>query len=480
MNAVGRIAQRGSFAFLLLILLAAPLPLGSYRDWSWSPLGVAVGLIGLLQLAGTLWSNREDWVPSGSLLPCALAIVAVTLWALLQTVALPLRDLSNPIVDQAYASLGLAAPGRIAVRPDATFTSVMMWLTYAVTFWVVVHVARDPRRAKQILTVLVVAGVGVTLYSLLADAAAGLKGDFAVMVPKVGSDGFSGTFFNKNSYATYAGLCVLAALTLIRTVMPSGRQSDLPLNVRIHRLMQSGGGTLGLCGAALIFLIGGLVLSGSRAGLGSFICGLGAMWLLGRRRSLITIAIGILLGLVLFFLAGGVQMFLRFLLLGNDFGERPLLYNVALDWISQRPWSGWGLGSFQSLYSIMQPASVQMYFDKTHDTYLELLLDLGIPFGLVLPLVVLSLAARCAWGLRERARHQEFPAVAISATVLVGIHSMFDFSLQIPAVALTYTVLLAIGWTQSWSSRQPEGLRRRGGARTGKPRQDAAVQAGEV
>jgi hypothetical protein len=41
----------------------------------------------------------------------------------------------------------------------------------------------------------------------------------------------------------------------------------------------------------------------------------------------------------------------------------------------------------------------------------------------------------------------------MSTTGLVGVHAFVDFSLQIQAVALAWTALLAAGLAQSWSSR---------------------------
>jgi hypothetical protein len=43
--------------------------------------------------------------------------------------------------------------------------------------------------------------------------------------------------------------------------------------------------------------------------------------------------------------------------------------------------------------------------------------------------------------------------VAVSASVMVALHAFVDFSMQIQAVALTWTALLAAGVAQSWSSR---------------------------
>jgi hypothetical protein len=44
--------------------------------------------------------------------------------------------------------------------------------------------------------------------------------------------------------------------------------------------------------------------------------------------------------------------------------------------------------------------------------------------------------------------------LALSATALVGVQSAFDFSLQIPAVALTYAAILGLGVAQASPTSQ--------------------------
>jgi hypothetical protein len=46
--------------------------------------------------------------------------------------------------------------------------------------------------------------------------------------------------------------------------------------------------------------------------------------------------------------------------------------------------------------------------------------------------------------------------LTVAATALVGFHSIFDFSLQIPAIALTYAVILGLGVAQAAPTRNIE------------------------
>ena len=55
-------------------------------------------------------------------------------------------------------------------------------------------------------------------------------------------------------------------------------------------------------------------------------------------------------------------------------------------------------------------------------------------------------------GVFARRRGQRFTLVAVGATVLVAMHALVDFSLQIPAVAVTFAALLGIGVAQATPS----------------------------
>jgi hypothetical protein len=53
-----------------------------------------------------------------------------------------------------------------------------------------------------------------------------------------------------------------------------------------------------------------------------------------------------------------------------------------------------------------------------------------------------------------RRRDSHFPLIALSATVLVGLHGFVDFSLQIQGVAISYIALMGMGVAQSRGSQR--------------------------
>jgi len=176
-----------------------------------------------------------------------------------------------------------------------------------------------------------------------------------------------------------------------------------------------------------------------------------------RGRNAIT-ATASLLGL----LAAGVAIFVfgdffagRLLALGFDAADRLAVYKLTILSILDAPWKGFGYGTFEYVFPMYRDNSLSPYgfWDKAHNTYLEIFQGLGIPIAALFFVMLLILAVRCGHAALTRKSSATAPLVATAATVIVALHSFVDFSMQIQAVALTWTALLGAGVAQSWSSR---------------------------
>ena len=131
------------------------------------------------------------------------------------------------------------------------------------------------------------------------------------------------------------------------------------------------------------------------------------------------------------------------------------IFDVTISEIEKSLLLGTGYGTFPQVFEHARPEKfpfqgVIMY---AHNTYLENALELGIPAAIALTLVVVLLALICLRGVRRRRNDAYYPALGLAASVLVGLHSLVDFSLQIPAVSVTYAFVLGLACAQSWSSR---------------------------
>jgi O-antigen ligase len=94
-------------------------------------------------------------------------------------------------------------------------------------------------------------------------------------------------------------------------------------------------------------------------------------------------------------------------------------------------------------------AAIRGAYDKAHNTYLEDALEIGIPATALLLLSLGIVLCRCVRGLARRNSGRMLAAIGAGAATLVGVHSLVDFSLQMPAVAVTFLMTLGLAAAQS-------------------------------
>jgi O-antigen ligase len=125
------------------------------------------------------------------------------------------------------------------------------------------------------------------------------------------------------------------------------------------------------------------------------------------------------------------------------------VYDRVWGALADAPVTGTGFGTFPDAFRWHQGA-VGGFFDYAHNTYLEAAMELGAPVACALLAAVAGAVGLCIQGLRARRHHRLYPALAVSAAALLGSHALFDFSVQIPAVAITFAALLGMGCAQSF------------------------------
>jgi O-antigen ligase len=116
---------------------------------------------------------------------------------------------------------------------------------------------------------------------------------------------------------------------------------------------------------------------------------------------------------------------------GDISSSRFAIWSNTLKMIHNEPWTGVGFGEFNIAWTLTElPDRPTAFFDHTHNLPLQLLVELGIPLGslvIVLLLVALVQAARRAWacdgdeGLARRA--------AFMIVLMIGLHSMLEYPL---------------------------------------------------
>ena len=122
---------------------------------------------------------------------------------------------------------------------------------------------------------------------------------------------------------------------------------------------------------------------------------------------------------------------------GLEDTARASLARSTLNAAEAAPLLGHGFGAFQRYYPLFSDGSVPGDVDEAHNDVLETLADLGLLAGLAFIAAPALLAGMCLAGCLRRRRDRVFPAIGFAASIAVGAHAFVDFSLQIPAVAVT-------------------------------------------
>jgi O-antigen ligase len=417
------------------------------------------GVVGLLLIAtaGSAYYDR-DWqrrifVQVNALIVPSVLFGLVVGWGLLQLSGWTPKEWESPIV--AAPTIGLVdAHQAITVDISQQWTALMRLLTYAGVFMLAAVLGSYASDARQILASIVVVATLTTLYSMVAAAVNSQSRITGLSLWVPAEEFFTGSFINSNNYADYAGLAAMAALIL--AFRPGSRQESRESSTeRWRRRLAVLSGKSGLWFALAITLFVGVLLSGSRAGLVSLVLALMTMiafYARGITRTAFILLLPLVILVLVILIPAGDRLIEKTMRLEGI--DRGALYQVTIGAIALRPMIGWGMNSYEELYSVFQPAGLIGNYDKAHNTYLELAFDFGIPAACALVLAVVWIVWRCFIGFATRGRDRELAALGVFGSVLVGFHSLFDFGLQVPAVTCTYLAILGVAWAQSWSSRQ--------------------------
>lgn len=457
-----------TFYGLLVLVAWAPLPLGSNRTWAWTILVVGSCLLAMVWLAGYLLGS---FTPTEAFRRARWALSAGVLWlfyAGLQIVPLPaawIQSLS-PLAYEAHASaanaLGLAigASLTISVDPHATRDFWFKTLAYGCVFSLTLLLVNTRQRLELLLRTLVISGTLQALYASVM-VLSGLEYGFLIK-KLVGQGTATGTFVNRNHLAGYLNLCLAVGLGLMISKLGGEAVHTWRQRLRsIVRLLLSEKTRLRIY---LIVMVIALVLTRSRMGNTAFFAS-----------TLIVGAIGLMLmrnapRSTLFFLASIVA--LDVLIVGTWFGvdqvakriqqtevtsntdnplpteDRDEVGRLASHYAKDYWLTGSGGGTFYVVFPTYSNRSIVGFYDHAHNDYLQLLTETGV-IGLSLCSLIVLLAAMQALLALRRRNNPLMRGTAFGVTLAIcwlAFHSTVDFNMQIPANALTMTIILALAW----------------------------------
>ncbi len=452
--------ERLVFMPLLLLVLLSPLPLASVIDWAWALLAVFIGGLLAIWAVVTAWRGEPLPVSINRIWLPLILFAAAAIWAGVQMTSSTPPQWHHPIWAEASRILSVEIAESIAIDTHETGSALLRLLSYAGVFWLSLQCCRSRDNARFALYAIAGAQLAYAAYGLAVQ----FSGEPMILWYKkiYYLEDVTSTFVNRNSYATFAGLGLITVTALLcrRFLRIYSSDHDLRqlLRVAINEFLEREWFLI----LAWIVIAMALVMSNSRAGAGSTFVGLMAFFIVltassrvPKRISRSLAAIFLIIGFLFVIVSGDVltRRIMGVSLKGEQ--VRAQMFALSVDAIGDSPVLGTGFGSFEQIFHIYRgdTEAFRVRSKRVHNTYLENAMELGVLAAGALVAAVLYLAGICFMGVRRRQRSVVYPAVGVGATVLVGFHSMVDFSLQIPAVAVTYCFLLGLACAQSWSSQ---------------------------
>lgn len=423
------------FVLLCLIIVWAPVPLGSNRAWAWSLLQLLIGSAFLLHLANC-W--RHD-VP-------LLAAKRFYLWLS------PLVLLIGWLTAQ-YLGLGLSSA-------DPYQTKVMLLKTVFFLLWccLLLNYIQNHNRLRLLAIVIVATGALQAFYGVVIQLAGFEVSPFTGIAE---GNRARGSFVYQNHFANFLALSLAVAIGVLLSQLSSKRHHR-----NFRQLARDTLSTLlsakMMLRLAMILMVTGLVMSRSRMGNAAFFTALigvaiVALWFYKRPPALLKpLVISILL--------------LDMALIGSMFGIEKLqeryeqtsfaseardeVVQDSLPLLSQYQWTGSGGGTFYTVFPAVQPQAYSGFYDHAHNDYLQFAIELGIPLTALLMLWMLAFAVAAFQVMRQHDNKLErgLAFACLMALLHMALHCTVDFNLQAPANAL---LLLTILMMALWSFAQP-------------------------
>lgn len=444
------VAWRGAFfaAMRIVFGLSLVFPMLTLGAVDFEPLAI-ITIVMAISAALVCCRPIPDWrvsVLAVVALGC-LAVLAVAQYA--QSLRFPGNPLEHPAWHYVRALVG-PVDGAASVTPEQTRADIILW-SPLLAFVVALHLFNRPREAFRLMSFLSHLVMGVAAISLCQFLFAPMTVGFETKTAYIGS--LTGFYVNRNSAGTFFGLGIVINVGLLIFYLQNSSLAAFTRKIFTpERLTRAEKTTLYLLIGLLIEVLA-LAATQSRGATVSLFVGLVCLaWLFSRgtrsrrRRHGRLVRFALIVSLMSI-VAVVVAQEVIYRLGAQSVDQARLCTYVST---VRAVWDNWprgsGFGNFADVFpAYRSPAcsGIDGVWDAAHNSYVEGALGLGVVFVAVLCVALVTLGWVFVTGLRERRGHRFAPAIGLASLVLVGLHSLVDFSLQIPANALFLAALLA-------------------------------------
>ena len=425
------------FSLVAFVIFLAIVLGGGARQGRWSD--AAVQIVGLFLIVVLVFrTRRQNWRNIDSF--AIVLVAAIVLLPLVQLIRLPPSFWGHlpgrEMFALTFSETGIASPWLpVSLAPEATWRSWLSLIPVIAVFFATLALDRKSRRRLSLLVItLGVVSVILGLAQLMQGSASQLR-----LYPFTNSGDSVGFFANRNHYAAF-----LTVLIPIVAAWAIGIIHDRRANRQFG---------LAACLIVLAVLLIGIGIARSRAGVVLALLAIGASFLLipakgGRMGRYSVLALG---GTALVGLALATELsFFRVLARFESDVLADLRFKIA-EITASAVWSyfpvGTGFGTFADIYRIFEPrdALQQSYVNHAHNDWLEILLEGGLPAGILLIAFLVWFAMRSVRVWRQPASSgsvldQTLVKAATISTALLLLFSFVDYPLR------TTTVSVVLAW----------------------------------
>jgi O-antigen ligase len=447
------------FWLFLVLLVWAPIPLGSNRAWAWSILEIGVFALTIAWLV--LWVLGRVQIAE-SLVKAWPALAVLGIWLLyvaLSVVPLPVswvQALSPEAARMQHLTDAIGVKHTsmtLSVDPAASLAFLLKSLAYVGAFFLALALVNSRARVFTLARVLVYGALVFSVYAVLMHLAEAKDEYFGAIIPH-GSQA-SGTYVNRNHFAGYLEMMLAIGIGLLIAGL-SDRRSDTwkKFVSDVIEWILSPKMVLRL---TLCVLVIALTTTHSRMGNTAFFSSLLIAGLIGiafsrnaTRNTVILLVSLVAIDLAIVGSWFGVEKLAQRIEQTTvaDVEEREVPAAHTLPLIKDYPVFGAGPGSFYTTFPRYRPEKIVNFFDFAHNDYAQFAAETGLlGLGIIGSFVILTLGAalKAQWQRRDPLmRGMSFACIMGVTSIL--IHSWVDFNLQIPANAMLFMVLLALGW----------------------------------
>jgi O-antigen ligase len=459
--------EKALYWALLALLVWVPFPLGSNRGWAWAVMEVAA--FALLAAWLALWAVGKVRMadPLRKAWPVFIVLGAWVIHQAVSIVPLPADWVAflSPESARIHSITEILGIRRgaitISIEPHASRVALVKTLAYVTIFFLFLAVVNNRSRVLTAARVLVYAAVAHAVYAVLMHLSGVSEEHFGTLIMHGGSA--SGFYANRNHFAGLLEMTLAIGIGLLIAGL-SDRVAG-SWKVFFRHLIEWILSPKMLLRLSLCILVIALTTTHSRMGNTAFFSSLLIAGVIGialsryaTRNTVILLASLVILDLTIVGSWFGVEKLAARLeaTTVQDVQERedPASHSLAL--IGDYPVFGAGPGTFYVAFPKYRPEKVVNFYDYAHNDYAQIAAETGVVglglLGLVVALT-LAVALRAQW-VRHDPLMRGMSFGCIMGVTSLLIHSWVDFNLQIPANAVYFMVLLALGWIALFLDRR--------------------------